>query len=119
MVYEPHGVRKFLTRGKCFAVVSWKAVALKKVVIRLALIHRKSSACDCSACFDDVISAVKSVQDLIDFFKLSFLTADSGNYNRRLDVYKHRLWRLTDRAYRSSLRHGYNTQTFLNGFFSQ
>lgn len=117
MVYEPRDVRKFVTRGKCFAVVSWKAAALKKIVIRLALIHRESNTCDCSVCFDDVIFAAKSVQDLIELFKLSFLTIDSGNYSRQLDVYKHRLWRLTDRAYRSSLRHGFNTQTFLKGFF--
>lgn len=115
-------MQKFVTRGKCFSVVGWKVLALKQIVIKLARIHRESNICDCSACFDDVISAVKSIQDLIDLFKLSLLTAVYGQYTEseklQLEVYKHKLWRLTERAYRSSLRHGYTARTFLAEFFA-
>ena len=119
MVYEPFKVRKYVYRGDCFTVVLLKALALKKLVIKLASIHRKSNTCDSSECFHDVISVVKSVQDLIDFCdNLHFLYA-YGTHKDELKVCKYKLWRLTDRAYRSSLRHGYNARTFLNGLASR
>ena len=120
MVYEPFEVRRFAKHGLYFADVHRKARSLKRFVIRLAILHR-DSACVCSSCFDSVTSAVQLVQDLIKFIEFFMNTwARFYNYTQRqircLKVCKHKLFRLMDRAYRSSLRHGFTADTFLREF---
>lgn len=118
MVYEPLDVRLFAKHGLYFGDVHRKARSLKRLVIRLAILHRENP-CECSACFDSVTSAAQLSQDLVKFIEYSMNTTHRPFYNytsrqqKALKVCKHRLWRLMERAYRSSLRHNYTTETFL------
>ena len=118
MVYEPFDVRRFAKHGLYFGDVHRNARSLRRLVIRLAILHRETP-CESSACFDSVTSAAQLAQDLIKFIEFSMNTTHGRFYNytarqkKSLKVCKHRLWRLMERAYRSSLRHNYNTESFL------
>lgn len=118
MAYEPFDVRQFARQGLYFGDVHRKARSLKRLVIRLAILHRETP-CECSACFDSVTSAAQLAQNLVKFIEFSMNSARGRFYNytarqqKSLKVCKHRLWRLMERAYRSSLRHNYTTETFL------
>lgn len=117
MVYEPRKLHQLLRSPKKF--VSFVAIAwnLRRVVIRLAQLHAdSSSACEHSSCFTDIVDACRLAREAIARCE-HFMRLSRGDRvyrdDRSFPYLRRKLFLLADRAYRSSLRHGYQTVTFL------
>ena len=116
MVYEPFKLKRQIGTTKKYCHFLASAHNLRRMVIRLVQLHADSGSCEHSSCFADPVDAYRRVADLISFCE--YLHARSRGDRvycnvRHFRVLKHRFFVLADRAYRSSLRHGYTTAAFL------